>query len=73
MSTPQNRAPADEAAREARLREAVRLRDGGMTFTQLGDHFDVGRERAKILVERGRKLPPAPPPEEAPPPEDDAG
>ena len=41
-----------------RLREAVRLRDAGMSYTQLGDHFDVGRERAKLLVERGRKLPP---------------
>lgn len=58
MSQPQNRAPEGDAAREARLREAVRLRDGGMSYTQLGDHFDVGRERAKLLVERGRKLPP---------------
>jgi hypothetical protein len=66
MSQPQNRAPETEEARVARLREAVRLRDGGMTFTQLGDHFDVGRERAKILVERGRKLPPLPPEPETP-------
>jgi transposase len=58
VSQPQNRAPEGEAAREARLREAVKLRDGGMSYTQLGDHFDVGRERAKLLVERGRKLPP---------------
>ena len=58
MSAPQNRAPEGEEARIARLREAVRLRDEGMTYTQLGDHFDVGRERAKLLVERGRKLPP---------------
>jgi hypothetical protein len=57
-STPQNRNPAGEAAREARLREAVRLRDAGMSYTELGDHFDVGRERAKLLVERGRKLGP---------------